>query len=71
MLIVEMSEADCDAVCYLSENSDEGENKNGSCKGQCLNVGHPAPIWTCRGTLLLLVLVNQCADGLNTGKTIS
>lgn len=40
---------ECQDVCYLSEGAD-GDNKNGVCKGQCINVGHPAPIFTCRGT---------------------
>ncbi|KAK0113922.1 hypothetical protein ONS95_014163 [Cadophora gregata] len=39
--------ADCQDHCFLKENAD-GDNKGGICKGLCINVGHPAPIFQCR-----------------------
>ncbi|KAJ4154183.1 hypothetical protein LMH87_010643 [Akanthomyces muscarius] len=41
-------QADCKADCYLKENAD-GDDKGNACLGICINVGHPAPIFTCRG----------------------
>lgn len=39
---------DCQDDCYMKEGKD-GDNKNNVCKGMCMNVGHPAPVFACRG----------------------
>ncbi|XWX02406.1 hypothetical protein V2A60_010443 [Cordyceps javanica] len=45
-------QADCKKDCYLKENAD-GDEKGNACLGICINVGHPAPIFTCRATVSL------------------
>ncbi|KPM45138.1 hypothetical protein AK830_g1310 [Neonectria ditissima] len=40
--------AECKEKCFLRENADN-DNKYGVCAGACRNVGHPAPIFQCRG----------------------
>jgi hypothetical protein len=47
--------ADCRDKCFLREQAD-GDNKNGVCKGLCINIGRPAPVFQCRSKQINLFL---------------